>query len=224
MTENSISSSSRQNNSKNQKCSKGSIQQKSNGTHYVAWYHDRKQYKIYYHNGKRIESREDGNNLLAEMRHDAENGAFNIASYIKNMPRMTPSQENDDQFKAEKIIKIGKKGTAAAERKLKFLYNAFECYFCSGKNNLEMHHVVPNKNDRHVHWQSGDKHVGSAIEKCVPLCRACHKKLHNICRAGLMPHGTLYAYEIYNCRCIECSRARSDYNAYISNLKEFRRK
>jgi len=60
---------------------KGSIHQKGDKW-FVAWYHDKRQYKIYRYKGEFIYSRKVAEKLRSLMQSDSENGTFRIEKYI----------------------------------------------------------------------------------------------------------------------------------------------
>jgi hypothetical protein len=54
------------------------------------------------------------------------------------------------------------------------------CLFCQSENDIEFHHIDPNKKDGCVKdfKTYSKKRIDEEIKKCWCLCNSCHKKLH----------------------------------------------
>ena len=54
------------------------------------------------------------------------------------------------------------------------------CLFCQSENDIEFHHIDPNKKDGCVKdfKTYSKKRIDEEIKKCWCLCQDCHKKLH----------------------------------------------
>jgi 5-methylcytosine-specific restriction endonuclease McrA len=54
-----------------------------------------------------------------------------------------------------------------------------ECEFCGSRDNITAHHVVSIEKEFEVGRSNKSlEEVKKELEKCIPLCRSCHNKLH----------------------------------------------
>jgi len=132
--------------------------------------------------------------------------------------RKSTISPTDNQYQLEKRFKEKEKIGANNERKLRLLYEIYECYFCSSRSNVELHHIVPDEKHMNVKWSWGDGKMSSEIGKCVPLCKACHRKMHNVFRKKPIRHGTVFSHDVYGCNCLNCCKAVDRYKRYRARL------
>lgn len=81
------------------------------------------------------------------------------------------------------------------------------CQWCHAREDLELHHLDPERKENHAIWSWGEKRRETEIAKCIVLCKPCHVRAHSEVRrleAELRnPHGTRNRYDL-GCRCPDC--------------------
>ena len=93
-----------------------------------------------------------------------------------------------------------------------------KCVNCGSKNNLEFDHLEPSqkkfKISEILDW--GELNIKAETSKCQLLCKQCHhqKTLKNLEYGAEAPHGSLWRYRKYKCRCDDCNDANDNYNTY----------
>ena len=76
------------------------------------------------------------------------------------------------------------------------------CAHCGGPHE-EWHHVDPSEKDRTIEWKRTIKWIEAELAKCIPLCKPCHRKVHE------PKHGTAPRYNNQGCRCNLCKEAHA---------------
>lgn len=109
--------------------------------------------------------------------------------------------ENKRQFQREWLKK----------RKKEDLEKLGPCLFCGSVENIEIHHIDPDKKISHGIWSWSEKRKNDELKKCVSLCNRCHRLFHALVRKIPVEHGnTMYKW---GCRCEECKKDHSRVNA-----------
>ena len=89
------------------------------------------------------------------------------------------------------------------------------CWICGGEAK-EAHHLHPEEKSELLKkgsvWKMREDLRIRELQKCVPLCRGCHKYMH------APEHGTRSMYGYRGCRCDACKKAHAEYH------KEYREK
>lgn len=97
-----------------------------------------------------------------------------------------------------------------------------KCAICGSKKNLHFDHLKPSEKEYTISriLTFPIDFVTKEVNKCQLLCSKCHHKktLENEEYGALAPHGSLWRYKHYGCRCDLCRKARSDY--YYSKLSD----
>ena len=88
-----------------------------------------------------------------------------------------------------------------------YLYDKV-CAKCDSIENLEIDHIDPDTKIDHRIWSWSEQHRSEELLKCQVLCRNCHKAKH---RPPII-HGTRTGYKNRGCRCIECTKANTEYS------------
>lgn len=96
-------------------------------------------------------------------------------------------------------------------RKKSFLKRMGPCVFCGTSENIEIHHIDPERKGSHRIWSWSRDRILEELKSCVPLCRNCHVKFHALQKRKPLVHGTVHAYDQYACRCDECKSAKAAY-------------
>jgi 5-methylcytosine-specific restriction endonuclease McrA len=97
-----------------------------------------------------------------------------------------------------------------------------KCKRCGSKKHLEFDHLDPNdkkfKVSEMLDW--GELNLHEEAKKCQLLCKPCHhlKTLENLEYGAEAPHGSLWRYRKYKCRCDLCSKANDEYNNHRRDL------
>lgn len=82
------------------------------------------------------------------------------------------------------------------------------CKNCGSWEKLELHHIVPEEKESHNIWSWRDERRLKELEKCVALCKECHKKETSLYNKKLfskdITHGTVSAYLKRKCKCTVC--------------------
>lgn len=88
-------------------------------------------------------------------------------------------------------------------------YLGGQCVYCSTSQNLQFHHINPNKKlfDISVGWNCKESKFWDEIKKCELRCEFCHNDKHKV----IHEHGTPHKYW-QGCRCNSCTNANSMYN------------
>lgn len=81
------------------------------------------------------------------------------------------------------------------------------CVECGSVDDLEVHHIEPDKKVSHRVWSWSYERRMAELDKCIVLCIKCHGVKHRF-----RPCGTMVAYR-RGCRCDDCCRARGAYAA-----------
>lgn len=103
------------------------------------------------------------------------------------------------------------------ERRKKFLMLlGGRCAVCGSQKNLQFDHLDPKKKKFHIARMinAPEDVVQKEVEKCQLLCEDCHRlKTKEKWEYALpeSPHGSLWRYKKYKCRCDKCKAAMSRY-------------
>lgn len=93
-----------------------------------------------------------------------------------------------------------------------------KCARCGSSENLEFDHLDPNQKEFRVSemldW--GEVRLSQEVEKCQLLCKDCHhqKTLENWEYGQEAPHGGIWRWRKYKCRCADCMQANDKYNEF----------
>lgn len=78
------------------------------------------------------------------------------------------------------------------------------CRRCSSWNGLQVDHIDPSQKVSHRIWSWSEERRQKELEKCQPLCCACHQN-KTIKQTYAVPiHGTITMYKGHGCRCRAC--------------------
>ena len=98
-------------------------------------------------------------------------------------------------------------------RRQHYLKKYGPCLFCESNDDLQIHHVDPDKPENtHLIWSLKPEKIEKELQGCVILCRKCHSTFHTLAKKRPLEHGTRYGYRGWGCRCPECLKAHSQYN------------
>lgn len=97
------------------------------------------------------------------------------------------------------------------KRAAKFKKTLGPCVFCGSLDNIEIHHIDPEKKESHKIWSWAEDRILAELKQCIPMCHDCHTTFHSLLKRKPLKHGTLHGYQTYRCRCDDCRKARSDY-------------
>ena len=78
-----------------------------------------------------------------------------------------------------------------ADRREKFKQELGPCMVCGTEDDIQIHHLKPTEEPSHRIWSLNEDRIRKELEKCVPLCRKCHRKLHDRLRRYAKSHGPL---------------------------------
>jgi hypothetical protein len=81
------------------------------------------------------------------------------------------------------------------------------CNNCGSKENLELHHLDPKMKISHRIWSWSEERRLQEFNKCLILCRACHK-IETDKYFKYNQHGI----NLYNkgCKCVICRKSNAD--------------
>lgn len=94
------------------------------------------------------------------------------------------------------------------------------CATCGSEHDLELDHIDPAQKVTHRVWSWAAARREAELEKCQPLCAACHARKTSRQANKHPTHGT-YAMYAKRCRCDECKEAvRLWWREYRANKNE----
>ena len=107
-----------------------------------------------------------------------------------------------------------------ANRRSLYFYDKV-CKNCGSSSRLELHHLDPKLKISHSIWSWSKERREKELEKCIVLCKECHKEVTRLYRLGPLIHGIYAGYQ-RGCKCELCMEAKRISNPMIS-LKQLQR-
>lgn len=101
-----------------------------------------------------------------------------------------------------------------------------KCVACGSVNNLHFDHIDPSTKKFQISKRltSPDDNLTDELNKCQLLCADCHRaktKENWDYAQPESPHGSLWRYKKYKCRCDLCRAAVSDYYHSKAAMEKF---